>query len=396
MRFPMTGADRQQLFTGVNFSYRDWVKQTKLSLTPVFSNGFQDRDGKYKIALTYPIIDLNSGKYLGMVGALVPTIQFFQHYGNIYNITSQYLAVLDRQSVQLIHPVRTLVGISFFGSYTQQVTGHNTVLNNLIRQVMTGQRACAVYDFINGQRLNTGYPIFIQGKPTYFVFVITPTATIYSQINNVIFTERVEMFSLLSGITAAVVVLVLFLVRWSSTLQSGVKSRTKQLDEINKELETANERLKVHDKMQQEFINVAAHELRTPIQPILGLVEILLSKKELQETDSYNILDVLSRNAKRLQRLADDILDVTRIESQTMKLNREKINLIKLVSDIIEDYKKENLVKDKNINLRLSYSQPDAKQQQVSPIYVDIDKNRIIQVISNLLDNAIKFMNGRL
>ena len=82
--------------------------------------------------------------------------------------------------------------------------------------------------------------------------------------------------------------------------------------------------------MQQEFINMAAHEL--------GLVE-LLSKEELQETDSHYMLDVLSRNAKRLQRLADDLLDVTRIESQAMKLNREKINLIVLVSDIIEEYK---------------------------------------------------------
>ncbi len=127
------------------------------------------------ISLAYPIRDLNSGKYLGLVGALIPTIQFFQHYSNIYNITSQYLAVLDRQSVQLIHPVRALGGTSFFGSYTQQVTGHNAILNSLIRQVMTGQPGSAVSDFINGQRSNTGYPIFIQGKPTYFVLVITPT-----------------------------------------------------------------------------------------------------------------------------------------------------------------------------------------------------------------------------
>src|SRR5205807_1567887 len=137
-----------------------------------------------------------------------------------------------------------------------------------------------------GQRLNTGYPIFIQGKPTYFVFVITPTANIYSQINSIIFTERIEMLSLLSGITAAIVVLVLFLVKWSSTLQSEVKRRTKELNELNAQLGTANEQLKVHDKMQQEFINVAAHELRTPIQPIIVLVEMLRSNQELQESES--------------------------------------------------------------------------------------------------------------
>ena len=166
----------EQLFTGVNFSNRDWVEQTKSTLMPVFSNGFEGRDGKYRIALTYPIVNRKSKEYIGLVVAQAPTIQFFQHYGNIHNITSQYLAVLDSQSVQLIHPVKAFVGTPFFGSYTQQITGHNTVLNSLIRQVMSGHPRFAVYDFINGQRLNTGYPIFAEGKPTYFVFVITPTS----------------------------------------------------------------------------------------------------------------------------------------------------------------------------------------------------------------------------
>lgn len=385
-------ANGQQLLTGVNFSYRDWVERTKATLTPVFSNGFQGMDGKYRIALTYPIINMNSKEYLGLVAAQTPTIQFFQHYGNIHNITSQYLAVLDSRSVQLIHPVKAFVGTPFFGRYTQQITEHNTVLNSLIRQVMSGQPGFAVYDFINGQRLNTGYPIFIQGKPTYFVFVITPTANIYSQINSIIFTERIEMLSLLSGITAAIVVLVLFLVKWSSTLQSEVKRRTKELNELNEQLGTANEQLKVHDKMQQEFINVAAHELRTPIQPIIGLVEMLRSKQDLQESERHQILDVLSRNAKRLQRLANDVLDVTRIESHTLKLNKEKINLISSIQDTVEQYR-ENLGNRSSINMKFSYEKSHPKQdgQEERSIIVNIDKNRIIQVISNLLDNAIKF-----
>jgi two-component system, OmpR family, sensor histidine kinase VicK len=76
------------------------------------------------------------------------------------------------------------------------------------------------------------------------------------------------------------------------------------------------EQLKIHDKMQQEFINVAAHELRTPIQPILGLADILRSKKTDDEEAKY--LDVIIRNAKRLQRLTEDILDISRIESKLL------------------------------------------------------------------------------
>jgi signal transduction histidine kinase len=389
---------------GLDISGSDWVKQTKSTLLPMFSNGFEGKDGKFKVALTYPIVNRETGKYLGLIIALIPTIQFFQHYGNIDSINSQYLAVLDRKSVQLIHPVISLVGTPFFGNYTQQITGHNTVLNNIIRQVMTGQPGFATYRFINGERLNTGYPVFVQGRPTYFVFVITPTASIYSHINNVIFTEKIETFSLLAGVTAAVAALILFLIRWNSTLDNQIKRRTKELDISNRTLElttkelertnqsltesnrlltTKNEQLAIHDRMQKEFINIAAHELRTPTQAIIGFSELL--EIEPERNESYT--DPILRNAKRLHRLANDILDVTRIESQSLNLSKELFNLNDLLVTIIED-RQQQIEKDgKDKDLKLIYS---AKSEN---ILVVADKDRITQVISNLLDNAIKFTN---
>src|SRR2546421_4334802 len=104
----------EQTFVGTNSSFRDWVRNTKTSLMPVFSNGYEGRDGKYRVAITYPIINRETGKYIGLVGTSIPTIDFFEHYGNIYNIKSQYLAVLDRNSVELIHPIRSFVGTPFF------------------------------------------------------------------------------------------------------------------------------------------------------------------------------------------------------------------------------------------------------------------------------------------
>jgi two-component system, OmpR family, sensor histidine kinase VicK len=84
------------------------------------------------------------------------------------------------------------------------------------------------------------------------------------------------------------------------------------------ELRDLYEQLKAHDKMQKEFINIAAHELRTPIQPILGLAEVLISKKG--SIEQYNeLIDAIIRNARRLQRLTEDILDVTRIERYNNK-----------------------------------------------------------------------------
>jgi signal transduction histidine kinase len=246
------------------------------------------------------------------------------------------------------------------------------------------------YEFRNGERLNTGNPIFFEGKPEYSVFVITPTLSIYSQINEVIYTQRLQTFFLLAGLTSAVVILIVFLVKWNSSLDKEVKKRTMELDASNKQL-------KVHDKMQREFINIAAHELRTPVQPILGLIEILFSKKG--NIESYKgFLDTIFRNTKRLQRLTEDILDITRIESQTLKLNKTRFNLNEVIVNCIHDAMIERpLPLENNKDITNVNANANAKREIIKiayepkDIFIEGDKERISQVISNLLSNAIKF-----
>ena len=142
---------------------------------------------------------------------------------------------------------------------------------------------------------------------------------------------------------------------------------------------TLNEELRRTDNMQKEFINVAAHELRTPIQPILGLSEFLQSK--INDKEQQDLIDVISRNAKRLQRLTDEILDVTKIESQSLQLKKEKFNLNEVIVNVLADYgsqiKKINGIELSVINR--------------GDFFIEADKVRLNQVISNLLDNAIKF-----
>ena len=363
-------------YVGVDFSDREWVRETEDTLVPVFSNGFEGRDGIYRIAITFPILNENTGEYTGLVAASLPTVHFFEHYGNIYDIKSQYLAALDRNAIQLIHPVKSFIGTSFFGNHTQQITGHNEILNNIIRTVLSGKSYSDTYEFKNGERLNTGSPVLVGEKPAYFVFVITPTSSIYSQINDVISAQGMEIFSLLAGVTAAVVVLIVFLMKWNTNLNSEVKRRTRELDESNKQLSQANQQLKVHDKMQREFINIAAHELRTPVQPILGLSEVLRSKAK--DEKQRIIADIISRNAKRLQGLAEDILDVTRIESHSLKLRKEEFNLNDIIVNCINDA---TITHRKNV--KLLYEPKD--------VIVEGDKGRISQVVSNLLNNAFKF-----
>ncbi|HZI71567.1 MAG TPA: ATP-binding protein [Nitrososphaeraceae archaeon] len=145
------------------------------------------------------------------------------------------------------------------------------------------------------------------------------------------------------------------------------------------------EQLKRHDKMQKEFINIAAHELRTPIQPILGLTENLRS--HTKDIEQAKLLEVISRNAKRLKQLTEDILDVTKIESQSLDLKKEQFNLNDIVVNSIDDTmtNKQSSKIEKNL-IKLQYHQPQ-------DIFVEADKGRISQVIHNLLDNALKFTN---
>jgi signal transduction histidine kinase/CheY-like chemotaxis protein len=142
------------------------------------------------------------------------------------------------------------------------------------------------------------------------------------------------------------------------------------------------EQLKIHSKMQKEFITIAAHELRTPIQPILGLSEILLCKKGSVEEEK-ELLNVIIRNAKRLRKLTENILDVTKIESQSLTVNKQHYRLNDIITNVLADHKKEGDDKQRKIKLA-NFSNNDN-------IIVNVDAERLTQVVSNLLTNAFKF-----
>ena len=158
-----------------------------------------------------------------------------------------------------------------------------------------------------------------------------------------------------------------------------------QLKDTNRQLEHANEEVKLHSKMQNEFINVAAHELRTPIQPILSSSDVLMHK--ITKPNEFELVNIITRNAKRLQQLAENILDVTKIESKSLVLKKELINLNELLLNTVADSKNQIIRerKDNCLILQLINSKED--------IFVEADRGRINQVILNLLSNAIKFTN---
>jgi signal transduction histidine kinase len=127
--------------------------------------------------------------------------------------------------------------------------------------------------------------------------------------------------------------------------------------------------------MQKEFINIASHEFKTPTQAILGFSNLLRTYPERRD----EMINAIERNAVRLQSLTNNILDVSRIESQTLKLNKEKFNINEKIRNVIDDLKSRHQVE-------ITFADP-----KVDPIVVEADKIRIYEVISNLLVNAIKF-----
>ncbi|MDQ4101654.1 MAG: sensor histidine kinase, partial [Thermoproteota archaeon] len=335
-------------FIGTDMSSIQWVIEARSNLAPTFSKGVIGLDGQHRIFMTYPIISRQNGSYIGLVGVALPTLQFFEKYATVNNIQSQFLVAYDREGNYIATPRADLMGKNFFSEDVQRFFNYNEHQNELYQQVFTSKKpSYAVYDFGEGQRLNTGYPVFINGQPAYFIFVVTPTDTIYSQIEAILSRQQTDLFVQRAISIAAIAAVAFFIIRLNSKLKQRVKEKTRSLEESNEKLVMANERLQTHDKMQKEFINIAAHELRTPIVPILGFSDVLYSKaKELRQKEhnkeqlqdlqeQEEMLEIILRNADRLHQLTEDILDVTRIESRTLKLRKERFNLVDLIVEVI-------------------------------------------------------------
>jgi signal transduction histidine kinase len=177
--------------------------------------------------------------------------------------------------------------------------------------------------------------------------------------------------------------------------QTNICRAQQRIDSSHKELALAYQTIEKQNKIHIEFIYIAAHELRTPIQPILGTAQLL--KIEIEEDTYYDRqdsdnnngiqveqiisrLEVIIRNAKRLKELASNILDVSRIESQLLLLNKEEFDLEELISSIINEYNESQKGKKQLVEFKGERN-----------IIVKADKDRIARVISNLLNNAVKF-----
>jgi signal transduction histidine kinase len=230
----------------------------------------------------------------------------------------------------------------------------------------------------------------IDGKQLWTLYIGSPH-TLTSDVGLLIDQQKNFSTIVVLAIGAIAIGISFVILSWNKSLKASVRNRTLELKsandsltESNRLLAAANEQLKVHDRMQKEFINVAAHELRTPIMPILGdaqYIERQFNSEDPRIQIEKDQISSLIRNAKRLDRLASDILDVTRIESKSLRLNKEKFNLKDLICGILSDIKKYD--SEETQFPEIKYTPRD--------MIVEADKGRLSQVLTNLLSNAVKF-----
>jgi signal transduction histidine kinase len=370
-----------QRYKGTDLSYRQYFTIPKNNLTVYYSTLIESNDKVPRLYISYPVINKTGGNSKGVFTGIVAASINVNTLGNalkseLFPQFNSTLGVLDKNGIVLYGNPSSFIGKHVFGAEMQSAFSSTLSpqakdsFNNLLRDSLSANAGSGDL-FAQGKMNTIAYePVKVNGKYFLTLFISAPH-DLASDVNVLIGQQK--NFSVIIVIVIGIIAFgIAFLVLlWNRKLENTVNIRTS-------ELKTANEQLKVHDKMQREFINVASHEMKTPTQAILGYTAILQKHPEKTE----QISDALHRNANRLQRLTNDILDVTRIESQTLKLSKEKFNLTRLISSIVEDFR--NDIQKKGSNVKLLYESEDS-------LIVEADKERITQVISNLLTNAIKF-----
>ncbi len=304
------------------------------------------------------------------------------------------VGLIDKNGVILYSQNRNVVGKNYLTPEFQDLIPPEIkdIYNNILTTSLTGGSGLRDISFNDNMTTIAYQPITLDGEFLWSLYISTP----HSLASNVgyLINQQKNFSTIVIIVVGSMAFGIAFLIlSWNKRLEGAVQSRTVQLKKTNESLTesnnllaSANKQLEIHDNMQKEFINVAAHELRTPIMPILGEAELIendISENEFASVSKEQISSII-RNAKRLDRLAADILDVTNIEGKSLKLNKSTFDIDEILSELVTEYSR-----------HIENDQSKSKKVKIlyEPIHVKIfaDRYRITQVISNIINNAIKF-----
>jgi signal transduction histidine kinase len=383
-------------YRGLDLSYRLYFSEPKATNGVYYSSIVDSNDRINRLYISYPIIGKNASAQLDPV-AVIGSSLGGEFKGTVVagirtDVLGKYLesqispnlegqvGLIDHTGIILYLKNSEYVGKNVFGVKFQsflQSFGSETIrtMSSGFKLGLQGYPGSEEMS-INGKSAFVYSPILLEGKQFGVLYIIAP----YTQVADVtalVESQKNLSILLIIAISASAVTAAFVILRWNKNLEKTIAQRTAQLRE-------ANEQLTVHDKLQREFINIAAHELRTPLQPILGLSELL----ESQFGERRDEIRVISRNARRLKRLTQDILDVSKIESGYLTLNIKTTDLNEAISSVIIDCRN-NL----EYGIRTENDEKEKVKIKYEPkkLMVEADRERIQQVMSNLISNALRF-----
>jgi signal transduction histidine kinase len=401
-------------YKGLDLSSRDYFKIPRDKNIPYFSSVINSTDKVQRVYISYPIIgnsvnvsssgnnsgssvietsaastNSNNNAFEGVIVAALRATdigKFVQ--SELLKEFPNTAGLIDKNGVILYSQNQSYIGKNYFGNEFQSIIpiGIRNDFNAIIERSLEGNTGLEDITIEQGNTTTVAYnPVVVNGDHIWTLYIVSPhqlAENVYGLIN-----KESVLSIIIIGIIAAISGALFFIIMsWNRILKRAVYTRTQELKNTVEQLSQANEQLKVHDKMQKEFINIASHEMKTPTQAIIGYADLMQKHPEKRE----EMLKAISRNAARLQRLTNDILDVTRIESRTLTIDKEKFNLSDLIANVVEDHRS-NIEKEAH-KIKLLYNN---KYDTGGSPTVEADLDRITQVISNILNNAIKYASNQ-
>jgi signal transduction histidine kinase len=246
--------------------------------------------------------------------------------------------------------------------------------NNLIEQIrsaLLNSRTFSIDVVASGQDLTVAYsPVLLDGKRLLTIILALPHIP-EASVENLVLLQR--NFGIAAMITIGIISFGVFygVTNWH-------KEMRKQVLKHKMELEQTAEKLAIIDQGQKEFIDIAAHEFRTPIQSVLGYSEFIRSS--LVNFDGY--FDNLFKNARRLEKITNDLLDVSKIDSENFELSKTDFDLNEVLKKAVGNHERD--ASGKNVKIIFEPKKEDTRS-------INADESKIGQVINNLLSNALDF-----
>jgi len=400
-----TGSNR----IGSNLGDKEYFRIPKMTHKPFFGSAIEAKNKFSHLYISFPIINQSSDSRDNLVnsnrsqsnfkGVIVAAISLRDLGGFLQkelppNFESTP-GLVDRNGVILYSRNEAVVGRNYLAPEFQSLIPAEIKdsYNKILESGLHGNSGSEDL-LLRGNVTTLAYqPVVIDGRHIWTLYLSVPH-NLASNVGFLINQQKNFSTIVIIAIGSLAFGIALLILSWNKRLEGAVASRTLELKNANESLiesnlllASANKQLELHDRMQKEFINVAAHELRTPIMPILGEAELIEDKfdgnKSSAEVDKEQISAII-RNAKRLDRLAADILDVTRIEGKSLQLVKERFDIDEILSQSVKEASRQienDPLRKEKVNI----------EYNPTIIEVNADKSRITQVISNLINNAIKF-----